>query len=324
MTQVENGKAFEYSIAKNYFDHLISLKLNVELVENKSLEIAKSFYEKATEKERERFDIAARNTIETLLVIEPGLIAQNGSNDLLRIHLATDSQGQLGDVRDVVFQRENSKPQWEIGISAKNNHEAVKHSRLSPTINFGKEWFGHSCSEQYFSEIEKVFFWIKGLIAGNEKMTWNDLGNAKDLDVYLPILQAFRKELLQLSSTYDDVPGNLLSYLIGRKPFYKIIKDDKNNLVIVKAFNLGGELNKTVARIKPRANTEKIKFPTRIIELEFKEGSNNTLMMVLDEGWQISFRIHNASSLLELSLKFDINLIGNPPILFTQHLFVLE
>ena len=47
-------------------------------------------------------------------------------------------------------------------------------------------------------------------------------------------------------------------------------------------------------------------------------------MMVLDEGWQISFRIHYASSLLETSLKFDINLIGNPPILFTQHLFVLE
>ena len=92
---------------------------------------------------------------------------------------------------------------------------------------------------------------------------------------------------------------------------------------IVKAFNLGGELNKTVARNKARATTEKIKFPTRIIELEFKEDSNNTLMMILDEGWQISFRIHNASSKLEKSLKFDINLIGNPPILFTQHLFVL-
>ena len=47
-------------------------------------------------------------------------------------------------------------------------------------------------------------------------------------------------------------------------------------------------------------------------------------MMILDEGWQISFRIHNASLKLETSLKFDINLIGNPPILFTQHLFVLD
>jgi len=324
MTQVENGKAFEYSIAKNYFDHLISLNLKVELVENNSLIIAKGFYDKATPVEKQRFDIAAKNTIETLLVIEPGLIAQNGENDILKIHLATDSQGQIGDVRDIVFNRGKSKPQWEIGISAKNNHEAVKHSRLSPTINFGKDWFGHSCSDQYFAEINEVFHWIKNLMNENKAMTWNDLGIRKDNEVYLPILLAFRKELLQLSNLFNDVPCNLLSYLIGRKPFYKIIKDDKNNLVIVKAFNLGGELNKTVARIKPRATTEKIKFPTRIIELEFKEGSNNTLMMILDEGWQISFRIHNASLKLETSLKFDINLIGNPPILFTQHLFVLD
>ncbi len=46
--------------------------------------------------------------------------------------------------------------------------------------------------------------------------------------------------------------------------------------------------------------------------------------MVLDEGWQISFRIHNASTLIEPSLKFDIQLIGNPPVLFTQHLFNLD
>jgi hypothetical protein len=27
---------------------------------------------------------------------------------------------------------------WEIGVSAKNNHNAVKHSRLSSDIDFGK------------------------------------------------------------------------------------------------------------------------------------------------------------------------------------------
>lgn len=232
MTQVENGKAFEYSIAKNYFDYLISLGLNVELVENRSLEIAKAFYEKATNIERERFDIAAKNTIETLIVIEPGLISQNGQNDLLKIHLATDAEGQIGDVRDVVFLRDKSKPQWEIGISAKNNHEAVKHSRLSPTIDFGRDWLGYSCSEQYFLEINEVFSWIKRLIVQNNELTWNDLGDIKDNKVYLPILQAFRKELLRLAAQYDKVPANLLSYLIGRKAFYKIIKDDKNNLVI--------------------------------------------------------------------------------------------
>ena len=57
-------------------------------------------------------------------------------------------------------------------------------------------------------------------------------------------------------------------------------------------------------------------------EFDFKVGAeDNTLDMILDGGWEISFRIHNASSSIEQSLKFDIRLLGNPPILFTQHLF---
>lgn len=32
----------------------------------------------------------------------------------------------------------------------------------------------------------------------------------------------------------------------------------------------------------------------------------------MDNSWQISFRIHNASSRIEPSLKFDIQLIGIP------------
>lgn len=51
------------------------------------------------------------------------------------------------------------------------------------------------------------------------------------------------------------------------------------------------------------------------------EDSLTTLNMVLDGGWSISFRIHNAEKKVVPSLKFDINLTGNPPVLFTQHLF---
>ncbi len=58
----------------------------------------------------------------------------------------------------------------------------------------------------------------------------------------------------------------------------------------------------------------------RIIELSFKPNSTDTLFLICDEGWQISFRIHNASSKVEPSLKFDINLIGQPPALYTHHI----
>ncbi|HHF1859720.1 TPA: HaeIII family restriction endonuclease, partial [Haemophilus influenzae] len=46
--------------------------------------------------------------------------------------------------------------------------------------------------------------------------------------------------------------------------------------------------------------------------IDFKPNSKNTVELYLDKGWQFSFRIHNASTIIEPSLKFDIKLIGIP------------
>ncbi len=40
--------------------------------------------------------------------------------------------------------------------------------------------------------------------------------------------------------------------------------------------------------------------------------------VVCDEGWQISMRIHSASSRVEPSLKFDVRLVSFPSSVFTQ------
>ena len=52
-------------------------------------------------------------------------------------------------------------------------------------------------------------------------------------------------ELKRLDAKYQDVPSRQVKYLIGKKPFYKIIKDDTKHVIIVKAFNVGSGLNKT-------------------------------------------------------------------------------
>ena len=52
--------------------------------------------------------------------------------------------------------------------------------------------------------------------------------------------------------------------------------------------------------------------PIQIVSLEYKLGSKNTLELYLDGGWQFSFRIHNTSTKVELSLKFDIQIIEMP------------
>lgn len=320
-TQVENGKAFEYAIAKAYYDYLENRGITAFFQADEHYQNAKTCFEIQNEDGKVSFYTAAMKTIETMVAIEPGLTSPREKEDWLRIRLASDREGAFGDVRDVIFSRNYNNVAWEMGISAKNNHDAVKHSRLSQTIDFGKEWMECPCSSRYFSEIKPVFEYLSRLRNQNPHFKWEELGESKSEDVYIPLLKAFRKEMLNLTKDNSVAAANLLQYLIGRKPFYKVIKEDRKNIVVVKAFNIGGKLNQTVNGRKPVIKTDIVKLPTRIIEFEFKDNSDTTLMMILDEGWQISFRIHSASTYIETSLKFDINLIGNPPILFTQHLF---
>lgn len=320
-TQVENGKAFEYAIAKAYYDFLESEGIIAFFQADENYQNAKTCFEIQNEDSKAGFYTAAMKTIETMIAIEPGLTSPREKGDWLRIRLASDREGAFGDVRDVIFSRNYNNTTWEMGISAKNNHDAVKHSRLSQTIDFGKEWMDCPCSNRYFSEIKPVFDFLAMLKKQNPQFKWEELGESKSEDIYVPLLKAFRKEMLNLTKDNPCAAANLLQYLIGRKPFYKVIKEDRKNIVVVKAFNIGGKLNQAMNGKKPIIKTDIVKLPSRIIEFEFKENSDTTLMMILDEGWQISFRIHSASTHIETSLKFDINLIGNPPILFTQHLF---
>ena len=315
--QVRNGKAFEFAIFKTYATYLEEHGLNVEFEKNRALQVAQRFYYEFPEEIQRKFDNAAYQTIDTMIKIEPKLVSQSNPKDALHIMLNEDSDGQSGDVRDVVFQRFH--PSWEIGFSAKNNNDAVKHSRLGRTLDFGKQWVGIPCSQLYWDDIKPIFDYLEQAIKENKK--WDDLGNDKIEKVYRPLLKAFVDEVLRIDANNPDIPGKLIQYLIGNYPFYKVIKDDAHNMVIVKAFNINGELNKGVKNSPARYKTPKINLPTRIIEFAPKEDSDTTYNMVLDGGWEISFRIHNASTKVERSLKFDIQLLGNPPILFTQHLF---
>lgn len=317
--QTRNGKAFEYALAKVYHEFICKRGLLVKIIDNEAFKNAKISYESCKDEEKLRFDRAAFGTLDTMMKIEPGFLAQKDDHDVLSIILQKDKEGEIGDVRDIIFRRETSK--WEVGFSAKNNNDAVKNSRLSKNLDFGKKWLGYPCSETYWNEITPLFDKLGILHKENPDAKWNDLVDSKMDEYYVPVLTAFKKELLKINSCNKEVPGKLILYLIGNQPFYKIIKDDNHNLVIVKAFNIFGTLNKPVNGVKSLYSAPKINLPTRIVEFEFMQGKKDTLDMILDGGWEISFRIHSAKSNIQASLKFDVRLIGNPPVLFTQHLF---
>lgn len=317
-TQTINGKAFEYALLKEFFDRL-KLITAVSVVENDSYKIALKYFLSFDQKEQDYYTLVASFAVNFLIDLEPRLGNSLNDQDILQLEIVADKAGQTGDVRDVLAIRSLQK--WEIGISAKNNHRAVKHSRLSNDINFGMKWLGISCSDDYFQNIRPVFDNLARLRTESKAtQKWNTLGDYHT-SVYVPVLDAFKNELLLLDKENPGIVAErLVEYLIGNQDFYKVIKG--KNKVEIQAYNLRGTLNLPFGNIKPKAKIQRLKLPNRLIEIVYQNNSKTTLLVTLSEGWQISFRIHNASSRIEPSLKFDINLVSAPHTLFSNQLLI--
>jgi len=313
--QTELGKAFEYACAFMIHDKLSNADYAVEISQSPQMETAKRFFEYLSANNRENYIKGAKAALRIIERLEPKL---NGNNGDIIISLQTDSKGQEGDVRDVLV----SIDKWEIGLSCKHNHEAVKHSRLSDTIDFGKEWFGKACSDEYFDSVRKVFSPLRKIrdeskSSGNPAL-WADLPD-KEEKCYVPVLEAFMKELRRLDSSYPgEIPALLVKYLIGDKDFYKVIMNDHRRYTQIESININGTLNQPNGKKQALINVPVMKLPTKFYEIGFKDGQKNTIVVVCDQGWNISMRIHNASSRIEPSLKFDVQLMAMPSSILTQ------
>lgn len=315
--QTANGKAFEYACVLAVYEEL-HIDQNVKVEESQQLLTAKSLYERVEGSLKNSLDAAARAAVRIIKRLEPQLWYPNG-NEPLYLGIQADSAGIKGDVRDVLcIRRQNG---WQIGFSCKHNHHAVKHSRLSDNIDFGKEWFGYPCFKQYFDEVVPLFTELRQMRdeskASGKPMLWEEVEDKWDR-YYTPILQSFMDELKRIDEAHENVPEALIRYLLGRYDFYKIIADDKNHTTRVEAINISGTLNRISGKEKSIAKVALLKMPTQFYHIGFKTGSQNTIEVVCDEGWQISMRIHSASSKVEPSLKFDVNLISIPSSVHAQ------
>ena len=291
---------------------MISLYEEISKVRSVKVEMNSSYYaaERAwntlSESEKTMYKISSLTGVNTLFELEP-LILDDG-NDELELKIQSDEHGERGDVRDVLIIRRGIE--WEIGLSVKHNHFAVKHSRLSKKIDFGKKWYGIACSNQYWLDIKPIFDYLDEEKKKGTK--WRDLLSKED-GVYVPLLNAFKEELERQNLLFNkEIPRLMVEYLLGEFDFYKVIGIDNKEITRIQSFNLRGTLNKQGKHHKRNIELPLSSLPTRIVSLDYKPGSKNTLELYLDGGWQFSFRIHNASTKVEPSLKFDIQIIGMP------------
>lgn len=304
------GRAYEYACILELQKSISALRPAV-IINNSSLEAARRAWDSVPASLRLTLTTSARAAVGALFDLERRMIEDG--DDTVELLIQKDKKGEEGDVRDILIIRRDIR--WEIGLSIKHNHFAVKHSRLSKGLDFGQSWFGDKCSQEYWREIAPIFQKLED--KEKEGVLWRDLLN-KATDVYVPLLRAFIAEVKRAYSKDKEVPRKMVEYLLGKYDFYKVISEDRKQATLIQAINI----HETLAQPDESGNgpTQGIpvtNLPTRIVSIDMKPGSDTTVELYLDEGWQFSFRIHNAKDYVEPSLKFDIQILGMPTTLVT-------
>ncbi|MDE7153310.1 MAG: HaeIII family restriction endonuclease [Muribaculaceae bacterium] len=305
----DQGRAYEYACLKNLETQISKIRPCV-LVENSSFNAAQRAWITLSAENKLTYVISSLAAVEQIFAMEPRITEH--SDDPVELLLQADQNGEAGDVRDILIIRQEIN--WEIGLSLKHNHFAVKHSRLSSRLDFGKSWYSIPCSETYWNAVNPVFKYLS-----EEKLSGRKFADLpdKESDVYIPILKAFIDEISLQSKLHHEVPSRMVEYLLGKFDFYKIISIDKEELTRVQGYNMHGTLNQPSNSRQAEIEVPIVSLPTRIVHIGFVPDKNNTVEIYMDGGWQFSFRIHNAATYVEPSLKFDIQIVGMPAAILT-------
>ncbi|GAA8659309.1 hypothetical protein HpBT335_10120 [Helicobacter pylori] len=299
------GRAYEYAWCLA-LEQKLSVFKKVIVDKQNGFNACYRAYESLEKSLQERYLESAKQGVLLLLDCEPLLSEVIGSSQNgITLSLQKDKLGEIGDVRDILIYFDR----FCIGLSIKHNYDALKHSRLSKDLDFGEKWLGVGVSQNYKDTIKPLFERLEN--AKKEGMLWRDFPN-KEQEIYAPLLQAFKKEVLRIDENKKNkVPQKMVEYLLGKYDFYKAILLEREQKTKLETYHFNNTLNRSVKN-KPKRIIPLSKLPTRMIYFDFKPKSFNTLELVLDEGWSFSLRIHNASSRVEPSLKFDIKLLSKP------------
>ncbi|GAA7754832.1 hypothetical protein HpBT016_09450 [Helicobacter pylori] len=299
------GRAYEYAWCLA-LEQKLSVFKKVIVDKQNGFNACYRAYESLEKSLQDRYLESAKQGVLLLLDCEPLLseVIESSQNEIV-LSLQKDKLGEIGDIRDILIYFDR----FCIGLSIKHNHDAIKHSRLSKDLDFGGKWLGVGVSQNYKDTIKPLFERLEN--AKKEGMLWRDFPN-KEQEIYAPLLQAFKKEVLRIDENKKNkVPQKMVEYLLGKYDFYKAILLEREQKTKLEAYHFHNTLNRSMKN-KPKRIIPLSKLPTRMIYFDFKPKSFNTLELVLNEGWSFSLRIHNASSKVEPSLKFDIKLLSKP------------
>lgn len=300
----DQGRAYEFACLIALQEAIANVR-PVEIIYNSSYQAAKNSWETLLGAQKALYRLSAQSMIATVFAMEPNI--EEVDDDIVYLYIQSDQRGEDADVRDIIIQRKDIR--WEIGLSIKHNHMAVKHSRLAKTLDFGEKWYGKKCSQSYWDNVAPIFDFLE---SEKDKGTYFRDLNSKEDDVYVPLLKAFVDEIKRQIKQDNSIPRRMVEYLLSKYDFYKVISIEHQRITTIQTFNMYGTLNKPSRRSNPKIEVPSIELPKNLLHIGFKPNSKTTIIMSFDNGWQFSFRIHNAKDVVEPSLKFDIQIAGMP------------
>lgn len=121
-----HGRAYEYACLRN-LERQISKIRPCRIVQNSSLASAQRAWDVLPKEDKDIYNVSSLAAVSQLFELEPKIT--ECSDDILEILIQADAKGKAGDVRDILIIRQSIA--WEVGLSLKHNHFAVKHCRLS-------------------------------------------------------------------------------------------------------------------------------------------------------------------------------------------------
>lgn len=341
---VISGKAFEYATLIEMYRELTENgwdARNIEIVKDKNYKNIERSYQIIQGSDEDLDDAAAIETIhiETMLnnynraarvaamylrMVEPVLSSNKELYGVLKA--MPDNAGTKGDVRDIDFMifedKDHLKSIVDIGISCKNNHEAVKHPRITEDPDFAKAWTSgeFKCSNKFITEMKEIFKRIDQYAKKYEK--WSAVDDKMDV-IYYPIINLFAKEIKRLGvvggnanekkrEAAKNFTKAFFEYMFGTQDFYKFIKDDIANATKVYPYNMHGSLMRPFDGNRNNQAVQTITMPEEIVEVRIKPKSKTTIEVYFDQ-WIVSMRLHNADTkITKTSLKFDVQIKAQP------------
>ena len=301
------GKAFEYACLSAIRSTLQGLGQTIAINTSSAYLTAENCYHSLSQAEQDALDAAAATAARMIFPLEPKLEYEPGTL-LLAINADAAAIGPAGDVRDVLcVRREND---WEIGISCKHNHAALKHPRVTEDKNFGRDWMGYPCSTEFIQEITPVIEPLQEMREND--VLWSQVPDKMNA-YYVPIINAYKDEIVRICAAHPDAPEKLLAYFFGSHDFYKVISNERRKTTTVEGFNMHGSLGKPSGRVRPVTRVSVLHMPSRLIEASIKPRSKTTIILVFDGGWTVSMRLHNKDKRVSpTSLAWDVQLVGLP------------